>query len=120
MPYRHLSESEREIISQMYYAECSFSEIGARLGRSKGTICREVHRNCLARSGSYYPVGAHHQYQARRRNGKKFQRKKISVTRILRYVLRKLKQEWSPEQIAGRMKRDYPHDAEMRLSLIHI
>lgn len=116
MPYHHLSEFEREVISQMYYANCSFSEIGAKLGRNKGTICREIRRNCLARSGSYYPAGAHLRYQARRHKAKASQRKKISVPRILRYVLRKLKQEWSPEQIAGRMKRDYPQDSEMRIT----
>jgi len=100
----------------MYYSECSFSEIGARLGRSKGTICREVRRNCVAFSGSYFPIGAHLQYGARRRNGKKCQRKKILSRRILRYVLRRLKVQWSPQQIARRMKVDYPNDARMRIS----
>jgi transposase, IS30 family len=31
-------------------------------------------------------------------------------------VLKGLRREWSPEQIAGRLARDYPHDAKMRVS----
>ena len=66
--------------------------------------------------GDYYAIGAQYRSEARRGNAKVSQRKKILVPRIRRYVLRKLKLEWSPEQIAGRMKWDYPNDAEMRIS----
>ena len=100
----------------MHYAKCSFGEIGLAVGRHKGTICREVRRNCISRTGSYYPAGAQLRYEARRQKSKTSQRKKIDFPRIRRYVLRKLEQEWSPEQIAGRMKRDYADDPEMRIS----
>jgi len=45
MPYKHLTLEERYAISHLLLIECSYREIGRRLGRSHTTIKREVKRN---------------------------------------------------------------------------
>ena len=48
--YNQLTEFERERISKMLAAGCSYTEIAAFLGRSIPTVGREVYRNCAAGS----------------------------------------------------------------------
>lgn len=50
MPYHHLTENERYVISHLKVAGFSLREIGRRLGRHHATISREIIRN-----GSEYP-----------------------------------------------------------------
>ena len=45
MSYEHLTEHERYLIDHMEKAKLSLREIGRQLGRSAGTISRELKRN---------------------------------------------------------------------------
>ena len=45
MPYNHLTEKERYVISHLKLAGFSLREIGRRLGRNHATISREITRN---------------------------------------------------------------------------
>jgi IS30 family transposase len=118
MSYTHLSEHERVCIYHLQMMNCTPAEIGRRLGRHRGTIIRELKRFRRHPSWPYYrqyfPDGA--QWLARQRSARPRGFRWTAHRPLLAYVLRKLRQEWSPQQIAGRISKDYPHDAKMRVS----
>jgi hypothetical protein len=76
-------------------------QIAEAIGKDKSTVCREIRRNCDARSGAY-------RYElAQRKCEKRHQTKpkKIHFTeQVKAYVDTLLKNDFSPEQIAGRAK----------------
>ena len=69
MGYGHLSIDERESIMKMAAQGFSYSEIGQRLGRHKGTISREWRRN-VSSTGEYLPHLAQRYYRRRRASAK--------------------------------------------------
>jgi IS30 family transposase len=94
------------------------AEIGRRLKRHRATIGRE-----LKRFGKHpsWPCYRHYlpdaaEGLARARRGKQRGFRWTRHRPLLAYVLGKLRQEWSPEQIAGRIRDDFPKDASMRVS----
>lgn len=96
-----LSMEEREVISQLFAAGFSCKQIGERLGRPRCTIGREVKRNSRD-NGGYSAVLAQAKMETRRRERpltRKLQRPELNAA-----VREGLAQEWSPDQIAGRLK----------------
>ena len=98
--YHQLSLEERGLISHGLSEGLSLREIGRRLGRSHSTISREIGRHSAAET--YQPATAHATANQRPLRGSKISRHRY----LKRYVLKGLKRCWSPEQIAGRMRRD--------------
>ncbi len=107
-----LSFDERENISRYLSAGTSIRGIAGLLGRSPSTISREVARNGGA--ARYRAVQAD-QVAWRRAERPKQCFLAVNV-KLQRLVTSKLSQDWSPEQIAGWLKRSYPDDASMRVS----
>jgi transposase, IS30 family len=107
-----LSLEERVEIRAWLEAGEAFAEIGRRLGRATSTISREV--GGIAGRGSYRPVTAHRQAWAQARRPK--------VTRLAanaelcRRVIADLERLWSPQEISGRLRREFPEDPEMQVS----
>jgi IS30 family transposase len=107
-----LSLVEREEISRGLSEGLSFAEIGRRIGRPACTVSREVGRN----GGRFYyrAVQADRRAQLRARRPKPA---KLAVNPVLREVVQGLlTQRWSPQQIAARLRVDYPDDLAMRVS----
>lgn len=104
--YSHLSEFERCRIFDWYHCrKKSIREIGRLLRRSHTTISRELRRNkCHHYVPCYYPHPAQRAYNSRMRLRAK--RTKLKSLMVQQYVVAKLQIGWSPEIIAGRMKRD--------------
>lgn len=104
MRYQHFSVREREKIQQGLWRKESIRSIAKKLGRSHSSVIRELKR--------VVPVNTF-RYNSRRANERALKKRK-SRGRTLRlknrmirsYVIEHLKMRWSPEQIAGRMKRD--------------
>lgn len=97
--YKQLSFKERLQLCTFLDMKLSKSEIANRLGRHRSTIYREIDRN-HEDNGGYFPRQAHIKTQDRK------QRKPVKLvvnSSCYKYVMRKLKLGWSPEQIAGRM-----------------
>lgn len=94
MNYTHLSLGERYQIYALIGAEHSIKFIADTLGRNPSTISREIRRNKGLRG--YRVNHAHNKAQARRANNAV-----TIVTDIWCWVTDKLKDSWSPEQIAG-------------------
>jgi len=111
---RYLSITEREEIA-VSNGHVSVREIARRLGRSPSTISRELKRN--AASDSQYRARLAQAHAERRLRRPKVS-KLASGDALLEYVQSKLggAQRWSPEQIACRIKMDFPEDEGMRVS----
>ena len=107
-----LTLSEREDISRGIAAESSTRAIAAQIGRSPSTVSREINRN-----GGYYNYRATHAEQAA---WDRAQRPKVCKLachkRLSRIVAKKLRSQWSPQQIAGWLKREYPGDEDYHVS----
>jgi len=101
-----LTLSEREEISRGIASHLSLRTIAVQLGRSPSTISREIKRN-----GGYDSYRATQAELAAWDRARRPQRCKLARHRTLsRIVAAKLRLNWSPEQIAGWLKRQYPGD----------
>jgi len=96
-----LTAPERDKIAIWLARKIPLREIGRRLSRSVSTISGEVKRNSVG--GEYHSIAA--QIISGGRNQKSRQTNPLKNPQIYRYVVRKLREGWSPEQIAGRLKR---------------
>jgi IS30 family transposase len=109
-----LSREERYEIARLRDAGRGVREIARAVGRDPGTISRELARNSNARTGRYEPERAHRLAQQRQRRPK--QRKLAGNARLREWVQARLDVQDSPEQIAGRLRVEFPDDPQMRLS----
>jgi len=107
-----LTLAEREEISRGVVAGHSLRSIAASLGRAPSTISREINRNggCRDYRASEADLAAWDRAYRPKRC-------KLAENRALaRIVARKLRKLWSPEQIAGWLKRTYPDDENFQVS----
>lgn len=104
MAHKQLSVEEREEIQQGLWIKESVRSIAKRLGRSHSTIAREINKNLPPQHRVYTPRLADERAQKKRKSRGRTDRLKNETIR--QYVISHLKQRWSPEQIAGRMKLD--------------
>lgn len=109
---RVLSTIEREEISRGLVAGESIRAIATRLHRAPSTISREIRRN-----GGSAPYRASQADQRAWDNARRPKVCKLARHRVLaRLVAVKLQRQWSPEQIAGWLKRTYPGDEDRQVS----
>ena len=107
-----LSLSEREEISRGVVAGYSIRFIAATLRRSPSTVYREIKRNGGQR---YYRANEADQAAWNRAQRLKIC-KLVQNRKLARMVAIKLKQLWSPVQIAGWLKRTYSNDEGLQVS----
>ena len=109
---RFLSLPEREEIALGVAGGESAASIAKRLGRAVSTVTRELGRN-----------GGRRGYRAGRADERALERaRRPKVAKLARNarlrseVERRLLERWSPQQIAARLRFDFPDDPEMRVS----
>jgi IS30 family transposase len=107
-----LTLAEREEISRGIAVGQSLRSIAGCLGRSPSTVSREINRN--GGPGRYRAAGADKRAWAVARRPKAC--KLARHARLCRAVARKLERNWSPEQIAGWLKRSYRDDPAWHVS----
>ncbi len=107
-----LTLSEREEISRGIVARQSIRSIARLLDRSASTVSREVRRN--GGSGRYRAAQADAQAWSRARRPKRC--KLANSPWLRRMVARQLRLSWSPEQIAGWLKRAHPGQEAYQVS----
>ncbi len=107
-----LTLAEREEISRGLVAGCSIRSMASFLGRAVSTVSREINRN-----------GGGRRYRAATADKRAWDRslrpkacKLVRYPRLRQVVASKLRRNWSPEQIAGWLKRTYPHDETYQVS----
>ena len=110
---RYLCFAEREEIALARAAGESMRSIAARLGRAPSTISRELGRNAEA-PGRYRATSAHAAAWERAARPKPA---KLATNLALRgKVEQYLQKRYSPEQISGRLRVEFPDDPEMWVS----
>jgi transposase, IS30 family len=100
MAGRHLTLEERERLATSRAEGLSLRAIATRLGRAVSTISRELRRNALPKGG-YLPVHAEGCYLERRQRPAVLERD----AKLARFVRERLLEGWTPEQIAGWLRR---------------
>jgi len=106
MPGCRLSYDERALIRAGLLSDLSIRAIAHEIGRAPSTVSREVRRNRSLRG--YRPRFAHELARQRAKRPKTFKLERHP--RLVRKVERLLRQDWSPKQIAERLRMDHPHD----------
>ena len=113
--HRRLSLEERIIIETLLNEEKPKAYIAKKLNRSRSTISREVNKWFVKGQGKYDAKIA--DWCAKDDYLNKRNLDKISTYKMLRnYVYKGLLKQWTPEQIAGRIKIKYPNDTIMSIS----
>lgn len=110
---RCLSLAEREEIAHLRTAGHGVRQIAVRLGRDPATISRELRRNTTGRDG-YRASTAQERADQRSRRPKTA--KLATCLPLRREVQARLGKNHSPEQIAMRLREDFPDDPEMWVS----
>lgn len=101
--YHQLTEGERNQIYALHKEGLSPAEIGSRIGRNTSTIYREFQRNTGGRG--YRPIQAHRSASERRSSASSLGGTISEAAK--QYMLEKLTEDqWSPEQISGRIYKD--------------
>jgi IS30 family transposase len=111
--YTHLSHEERETLSVGLAQGHSIRTMATVLGRAPSTLSRESARN--ATKGHPYRACTAHTLAVTRTRLARRSRKLLDPW-LWRYVRTHLVHGCSPEQIAGRLRREYPEDMRKRLS----
>ena len=107
-----LTLSEREEISRGIASHVSIRAIAKQLNRSPSTISREIKRNGGLKA--YRASDAEQAAWIRAHRPKPC--KLANNTFLCRTIANKLKLHWSPQQIAGWLKRTYPGDEHKTVS----
>jgi IS30 family transposase len=104
--YNQLNLEEREQLHLLIWDKISIRQIARIMGRSPSTISREITRNTPPIHRHYTPHLAQARYQERK--VKVRQRPRLKETLIVKYLIEKLKLDWSPELIAGKWSKENP------------
>jgi len=114
MPYTHLTPFEGYHVELRRQGGTSIRAIARELNRSPSTLSRELKRNANHQN-KYRAIPAQQRYTDVR---KRSVRSTILPTRapLRQYVSAKLREQWSPEQIANALRRNFRRDATMRIS----
>ena len=107
-----LTLAEREEISRAVVAGHSMRSIAVQLGRAPSSISREIKRN-----GGQECYRASQAEESAWNRGRRPKTCKLAQNRALaRIVAGKLQRRWSPQQVAGWLKRTYPDDTSRQVS----
>ena len=113
MSYKHFTSEQRNELSALLRASLKKKDIAKVLRKHRTSIWRELKRNLSDKEKRRYNARQAKQLTKARRVKANLRFKKLENNKWLRYyVLKKIKKYWSPEQIAGRLKRQYPLSKE--------
>jgi IS30 family transposase len=105
MSYTHITEDDRVELGALLRAKTKKQDIATLLGKHRSSIWRERKRNMFLNSSTHYHARvARIQTTVRRLAANQRFRKIEQDHRLRRYIHRKLKRTWTPEQIAGALE----------------
>lgn len=102
--YHQLGQKERDRIFLLKKKGLTNTEIALMIGRDKSTIGRELRRNAHQKFNQYLPDTAMRKAEKRKGQGRKV-RYVVKDASLKKKIIRLLKIGWSPDLIAGRIKR---------------
>ena len=109
---RHLTIRDREVMAKMLAEGANRTAIAEALGVHRTSVAREWNRN--RSDGDYFPSRAQVAADERRAGSKSPW--KMERPAVGQHVREKLQTYWSPDQIAGWLRRRYPDDASAWIS----
>ena len=104
MSHQQFNRDSRIELAILLGAGKNQTQAGNILGIHRTNVCKEINRN-KDPDGIYRGGHAHKRYLARRKIVKRSYRKIENDIELQKYIVRKIKDLWSPEQIAGRLKK---------------
>ena len=113
--YRRLSSCDRERISRWLVKKKKMRWIARKLNRSPSTISREIGCGSTNR-WTYRALRADDRAQRNAKSRKSGKYKLLAHRELRRYVHKKLRLHWSPEQIVQCLRKDNPGANAMRVS----
>ena len=105
--YHHFTIEERKILAVMLKKGFKQIDIARELGKSQSTISREINRNKDGETNEYKSYLAQNKYIIRRQKAAQKQKRIANNPFLRQYIVGRLKDYWSPEQIAGRIRLEY-------------
>lgn len=116
MSYKHITLDQRNELSALLRARVKKKEISKVLKKHRSSIWRELNRNLSDKERNKYNARKAKAVTKKRRLKANSRFRKLENNKWLRrYMLKKIKKYWSPEQIAGRLKRQYPLSKEKHI-----
>lgn len=112
--YHRLTLVEREEISRYLASGASIRAIAISIKRSPSSVAREITRSVAI--AKYYRAVFAQQRAIKRRHRPQGHRKLDTNLRLREFVMVKLSKNWSPQQIAQRLRFQYPNDMNMQIS----
>ena len=106
MSYIHLTIEERTSIAHLHKQGVSLRQIAITIGRNVSTIKRELDRNYTPNKkgdNDYYPYSSQKRYEERKSEVHNIIQFPLEVIQIIE---QRIKETWSPEQIAAYYKND--------------
>lgn len=108
MSYSHITSEQRVELACLLRAKVPKKDIAKQLGKSRTSIWRERKRNPAPGTKYRYHAGQAQQATTKRRISANQRFRKIENNLgIQKYILRKLKLTWTPEEIAGTLREDF-------------
>lgn len=104
MPHQQFTRDSRVELAILLSAGKNQTQAGRILGIHRTNVCKEIKRN-KDPDGIYRGGHAHKRYLIRRKEIKFPYRKIENDIGLRKYIVKKIKKLWSPEQIAGRLKK---------------
>ena len=116
MSYNHITSFQRNELSALLRAGLKQIDIAKLLNKTPSAICQELKRNPADTKKGYDARIAKENTKSKRiKANQRF--KKIENNKwIRRYIIRYIKEYWSPEQISGRIKKKWPDDISRHIS----
>jgi transposase, IS30 family len=106
--YKHLFRDQRASIAALSKEGMSMRQIALAVGVNPSTVSRELKRNKCKQTQTYTPSTAQKLSKQRRIDTNKDQIKITRGSRLWEHIVEKMTiDNWSPQQIAGRMKVDW-------------
>ena len=102
MTYRQLTSEERYMLAALRRQGLNQAEIARSLGRHRSTVCRELGRNCTRADGRYRASTAQERANGRRSRSRRNSRFTAADFALVDALLCR---QWSPEQVAGSLRR---------------
>jgi IS30 family transposase len=109
---QQFTESDRAVLAQLLALRVPKKEIAARLKKHRSSVYRELARN----SGPLGYIAIEAQQRAEVRRWLPRRVAKLRDPQVQEYVSQRLEQCWSPDQIAGRSRREFRRDNRRQLS----
>jgi len=110
MSHKHITSFQRNELSALLRAGLKQKDIAKLLNKTPSAICQELKRNKADTQTGYSARVAKENTRERRIEANKRFRKIENNEWIRRYIVRKTKKYWSPDQIAGRIEKKWPDE----------